>query len=784
MLRRIQREVEKKTLKVKLTEKSLSDKAQMAAVVHNIQLELLSMASVPLTDVEAWMDRFIESDPVLDLELASAVLRHDDSFTTKEIPSLNELLEKHAQRSVGSNNVQVMSEQVRIKATELEESTFNLFLQQLDYDVQAFKCSMSRVSNVQVSTFHKKQEWLVQAHQMSEATAKHWWDNNATLLSAEQPGLIAMYKDMVSEVSKRHSVLVDQVVPILILNWTSPCTVNAPLMRLQADVLAEALTHKDSLGLMLMPQFAYRPQELRLQEQMVMQLMTERRINVYRKWALMFKEQVDFRDKRSLAYDGKILVPENMDVKGYLWQQSKVMRGRTELAKQLAAKHMVQVEDFREDALPKSTDMDGKVKGAAKVSQLGEDAMQKVLDAVMEGPDWGTRQGKLVVLLVEINPGVGNLFDAYMTRKSGMRMPVHYLAITDSDLHQEWFVRTKLDMLRQKHFNGELTVPGRPTPSKEMPPDLLEAPPVTPTLNKLVVKNKTDDSITMPQLVVPKELMDMWGTHDNFKDRFHSKLQSIKDDIGDCIVTNEELDSTVMATPTKRPAGDDLLTTPKKARLNPDKIIDQATMVGGDPLYKTPLLSGIGRDLSSGSLIIKPQHRIYIVNTGDQAIELPEGLMVAGFGKGKFKFKEQEPDANPETHIAFELTNCKDKVVIGTTIKTVKDAVIEKRKTEPIPKVCYHTLEEVVGGTVGDFKLTKTHTVLFSLLSQEVGKDASTEQMVNRLGALIPTNFWSSHCLNIFWVCKWTPTGLQPVRPLVCLTCAVLLPPGKALVCN
>ena len=172
-------------------------------------------------------------------------------------------------------------------------------------------------------------------------------------------------------------------------------------------MLAEALTHKDSLGLMLMPQFAYRPQELWLQEQMVMQLMTERRINVYRKWALMFQEQVDFRDKRSLAYDGKILVPENMDVKGYLWQQSKVMRGRTELAKHLAAKHMVQVEDFREDALPKSTDMDGKVKGAAKVSQLGEDAMQKVLDAVVEGPDWGTRQGKLVVLLVEINPGMG-----------------------------------------------------------------------------------------------------------------------------------------------------------------------------------------------------------------------------------------------------------------------------------------------------------------------------------------------------------------------------------------
>ena len=57
--------------------------------------------------------------------------------------------------------------------------------------------------------------------------------------------------------------------------------------------------------------------------------------------------------------------------------QAKVMRGRTELAKQLQTEHMVQGEDFREDVLPPSIDMDGKVKGAAKVSQLGDDALQK-----------------------------------------------------------------------------------------------------------------------------------------------------------------------------------------------------------------------------------------------------------------------------------------------------------------------------------------------------------------------------------------------------------------------
>ena len=66
------------------------------------------------------------------------------------------------------------------------------------------------------------------------------------------------------EVSKWHCALVDQVVPVWRLNWTTPCQINAAVLRLHADVLAEALTHKDSLGLMLTPQFAYRPQELLL----------------------------------------------------------------------------------------------------------------------------------------------------------------------------------------------------------------------------------------------------------------------------------------------------------------------------------------------------------------------------------------------------------------------------------------------------------------------------------------------------------------------------------------
>jgi len=788
MLERISRQMSKGTFKGKLVEKTLAERAQMAAVVHNIEMELLQMATIPAQDLEVWKNSFLDGDAVFDLEVNSAMLRHDENFAVKDIPMIKELLDRHAGRSVGSNNVQVMSEKVRVQATELEESTYQLLSKQMDYDVEAFRCYLTRISSVEMSIHHKKEEWLLQAHNVSQDAAQHWWDANVSLLNCEHPGplgVVGDFKALVIEVSKRHSVLADQVVPVVFVNWTAPCQINAAVMKLQADLLAEAMGHKDSIGLVLSPQYAYKQNELWLAEQMVTSMMVERKLQIFMKWALMFQEQTDTRDKRSLAYDGRVLVPDDMDKRAYLWQSAKVMRGRTELAKQLAAKNMVQVEDFRENALPVSTaDRCDRVKGAAKAAQLGEDAMQKVLDAVLEGPDWGV-QGKNVLLIMEINPGVGNLLDAVMTRGSSIRMPVHYLGLAESDVHLDWLQRTKLETVRQRHYGGDLVVPGRPQPSKDMPVDLLETPPAPPVLSKLAVKEKTPDGKLNPQLIIPKDLMDTWGGHEKFKEQFMAKIAIIKEELSDAVVV---MDGTVpeVNTPVKRGREGDVNNTPvKRPRVLESKIIDNTDMVAGQDVFKTSLLGGIGRDLSKVQLVIRPQHRIYIVNTGEDAVELQEGFMVAGFGKGKFKFQDKEPDANPATHIPYELSSGQDQVMLGNKLITVRKVVQEKKTTEPTAKLCYYNMEPVAGGSVGDCKLEKTHSVLFGMgETQVVDAAASTETMINRLGALIPVNFWKSHCLGVFWVVKWTPTGLQPVRPLVCLTASVALPPGKALDCS
>ena len=73
------------------------------------------------------------------------------------------------------------------------------------------------------------------------------------------------------------------------------------------------------------------------------------------------------------------------------------------------------------------------------------------------------------------------------------------------------------------------------------------------------------------------------------------------------------------------------------------------------------------------------------------------------------------------------------------------------------------------------------------LVGQDLPKDGANETkelVANRVGALIPANFWKNHWADILWATKSTPDGLRAVRPPCCLTQGVTLSHGQALACN
>ena len=71
----------------------------------------------------------------------------------------------------------------------------------------------------------------------------------------------------------------------------------------------------------------------------------------------------------------------------------------------------------------------------------------------------------------------------------------------------------------------------------------------------------------------------------------------------------------VPAPPAKRNCEGGNHNTPiKRPRVLATKIMNKENAVAGQDMFRAALLGGIGRDLSKVLVIIKPQHRVYIVN--------------------------------------------------------------------------------------------------------------------------------------------------------------------------
>ena len=163
-----------------------------------------------------------------------------------------------------------------------------------------------------------------------------------------------------------------------------------------------------------------------------------------------------------------------------VWQNIALLKtGRTNACEMLHSRDMVAIEDVSPDALPATVDEnDSTVQGAQKYQQdslfakillslchifipdseqyfttlslscltvwtlqFGEPAAQKLLDSVIDGLALDN-QGALFI--VDVNAGVGNPFDGYLSKRGSTNYNVQYVAVMSDPLHAEWFAHTKV----------------------------------------------------------------------------------------------------------------------------------------------------------------------------------------------------------------------------------------------------------------------------------------------------------------------------------------------------
>ena len=216
--------------------------------------------------------------------------------------------------------------------------------------------------------------------------------------------------------------------------------------------------------------------------------------------------------------------------------------------------------------------------------------------------------------------------------------------------------------------------------------------------------------------------------------------------------------------------------------VDPAHIVDLKNLPSSSPLQDVALQ---GRGQVGLQLQVFVGQKAFVVNKTDKEIKISVGMLLCGFGKGKFDRNSETSGGkfDPECHHMFTIQTC-DDLVFTTKLEAVKDVVHDQKVKDPEAKLSYHSMFEVAGTDKKSFGVKQEHEVFFIPALSGDGNDGDAGKVINQgsAAAVLPsTSFDGSRCLAKAWAVKWATIGLMPIRPQVLFKQSCDLRAGQAL---
>ena len=158
--------------------------------------------------------------------------------------------------------------------------------------------------------------------------------------------------------------------------------------------------------------------------------------------------------------------------------------GRTAEINQLKGGDMAIIEDL--DALPSTDDHIG-AQGPQKYEQMGNDAMEALIHAQLDGADLTKLEALLVI---DMRVRTAEFLVALLSMRASYSKPIYYAGFCESTAEKQWVDATMQTKLTQLIGNKMLSIPGFAPKAIDIPPEMLGTAPEPPRLSKLILGGK------------------------------------------------------------------------------------------------------------------------------------------------------------------------------------------------------------------------------------------------------------------------------------------------------
>ena len=736
----------------------------------SIQAALVSsciddMVSAGLQDRSQAESFFINNDSNFILEVQAALQDKSSQFVAADITFFKELL-VDLQKNKISTGAPLKTTQLLSNAAELDRKRFDLDMESLTHDLHLIQMFVCRLADRNINNYHAKLAWSsdreLKIQQAAETIAK----SRVKLFDGDKSPAVLMkeieaFQNELKTVTQQKDLASIHLVPYI--NWISPSLVLSKQQNMQSTLAGLILndTHRDNVGIVLMPQYTYHAGQLYKQENAVLEKLHKNHILTDTKFAIPLQSRRDSRDKRPLVMDGRMISGNNgIDVKS-VWTDCRLQK--TQVLKptpQLAQTEMINSEIMDDDNNPLNL-MDGKVEGAAKWAQLSIETNTELISALMEDlPPYNK-----VIVALDLVPGPGGFASAAVDLMVKHR-DLFYAGIGKDDAHNAFLQQTCTQRICEMVKNGTMSVPTIKIPPSDPPAEVMQQNPVRPQLAALEWENSTDGTTAL----IPSALNSKWNNHEHFAIEF----QKVKE----TLAKHDILVAGVAGHKKTGKRGADLMGEGKPVK-KPRIEAKLSLPLSEDMKAEVPMVqSGI----AAGQIFIgvTASDRLYLINKHSETVVVPEHTLLGYFGKGSFMTaKGQEP--LPQSAIHWDVKQDTQIVIFNGVGQTVRSIVVDKKNESPKEAhVWAHKITDVPTAA-SPFAMHLQSMKQVGWVPKKSEKEPADS--FENIGLKVPCTKWFNQCSVQTWTVKWSPMnkGLAPVKPVIMLTCEVCLPPLSAI---
>lgn len=415
------------------------------------------------------------------------------------------------------------------------------------------------------------------------------------------------------------------------------------------------------------------------------------------------------------------------------------------------------LKDLSDTALPLTTDDYASVRGGKRFEQIGVSAALKLLESLV---DKDLPNGTHAVVLVDLALGVGDMFWAWLERCKALRFPLFFLGATSDPMTLEWSQHHCLEELSEKLLSEDLKLPGFTPKSTEPPADVLLSAPPVPQLNLCTVRPG-------PTIAIPEKVIAEWSTNPNHGIEFQNLLKEMVEEFGEPKPANQTKatgDGQQEPSPKKRRLTEPLETVPVE-KMPDTKLVEAA-------------VNGLKKDLAGKiTLRIDGSQGWWLVNVSQTSCTIAAGTVVAGFGTGNFHHQprkgQEVAEVDNEKLLLCDMSVA-ESILMNGKLENLSEVLHAKELQKGKAEICYHAVTQKAGDMKA-FDIVRQVEVYFKPNPKvqgqvEDGGEIKLNKGTGSFAALVPfSSFQAFKHAAVIWSMRWSPKGLMPIKPQICL---------------